>query len=153
MLFVFPVELVLLITLMAGNNTFNQSSIIGRLSWVKPLFFIKCWIVFLCFTTKTFSQEINVSGVVRDSVSLEPLEGATVIIDYRKNLSGTKTDKNGKFSISISRGSHVVAVRFVGYLAVKEILPDKNQDFNLVFNLSRLSTQLEQVVVDRKSVV
>ena len=116
----------------------------------KFILLVKFGTIVLCLSTKTFSQQINISGLVRDSVTLEPLEGATVIVDYRKNISGTKTDKDGKFSINISRGSHVVTVRFVGYMAAKEILPDRIRDFNLVFNLSRLSTQLEQVIVTSK---
>jgi TonB dependent receptor/CarboxypepD_reg-like domain/TonB-dependent Receptor Plug Domain len=148
--FVFPVEPVLLTILMAGNNTPNQPSIFGFLSkrFVKT---IKCLFVLMCLAnTETFSQSMTIMGIVRDSVTQEPLEGATVIVDYRKNISGTKTDKNGRFSIDVFSGSHVVTVRFVGYLPSKILLPDVKKNFKLTFELSKLSTQLEQVVVTSK---
>jgi hypothetical protein len=112
---------------------------------------IKClWVMLLFTNSEIFSQGISITGIVRDSVSQEPLEGATVIVDYRKNLMGTKTDKNGKFSIDVSNGSHVVTVRFVGYVPSKIVLPDIKKSYKLTFELSKLSTQLEQVVVTSK---
>jgi hypothetical protein len=135
---------------MAGNNTFNQLSVFSFLlkHFVK---IIKCLVIFLCFAhANAYSQGMTIMGIVRDSVSQEPLEGATVIVDYRKNLMGTKTDKNGRFSIDVSGGSHVVTVRFVGYVPSKIVLPDIKKSYKLTFELSKLSTQLEQVVVTSK---
>ena len=108
-------------------------------------------ILLLCFlSTTAFSQGVNISGSVRDSVTNEALEDATIIVDYRKSISGTKTDKKGNFSINVPYGKHVVSVRYVGYMTTSEYLPDGQKAFKLNFKLSRVSTQLEQVIVTSK---
>ncbi|MBT8401770.1 MAG: TonB-dependent receptor, partial [Rhodothermia bacterium] len=56
----------------------------------------------------------RLEGAVLDGETLQPLPGATVIIDRLR--IGTSTDSNGEFLISnLKNGRYTVHVRFVGY--------------------------------------
>ena len=62
------------------------------------------------------AQEINVQGTVISRVDDEPLIGATVICEVNKK--GVATDIEGKFSMSVPKGS-VLKVSYVGYQTVE----------------------------------
>ena len=74
----------------------------------------------LTFTSYTFSQEytaeqranfakmvFNVSGIVTDSETSEPLEYATISLEHKRipeKIFGGVTDENGKFSVDVNPG-------------------------------------------------
>lgn len=61
------------------------------------------------------SQEI-ISGFVGDAEDRKPIPGVTVSIKGTK--SAVQTDKNGKFTLSISKGAESLEFRFLGYKTV-----------------------------------
>jgi len=61
------------------------------------------------------SQEV-ISGFVGDAKDRKPIQGVTVSIKGTK--SAVQTDKNGKFTISISKGAESLEIRFFGYNTV-----------------------------------
>ena len=63
-----------------------------------------------------YSKAQLLTGIIRDSVDNTPLNKAAVILDYEKRSRGTYTDAEGKFSLFLSPGPHVLIVRYVGYL-------------------------------------
>ena len=89
----------------------------------------------------------NVSGLVLDKETQEPLIGATVLITdgtgKDKGARGCITDIDGKFSIRLNK-KESISISFVGYEAVsKQIVKNEN---NLVIEL-KSSIELDDVVI------
>ncbi len=98
--------------------------------------------LFLCFCSSTIiAQEYTLSGVVTDASTKEPLIGATVAI----NDNGVITDFDGKYEISIEKGSYIVNISYVGYGA-KEIEINLDRD-------QTLDAQLENDLILNEVVV
>ena len=71
-------------------------------------------IILTLAASSSFSQKAQITGVVLDSVSLEPLVGTN--ISLLATSVGTTTDVNGRFTIGrLAPGSHVLRITFVGY--------------------------------------
>jgi TonB-linked SusC/RagA family outer membrane protein len=101
-------------------------------------------VLLICFFTALpgFAQQTHViTGNVKDSIG-GPLIGATVKIAGSK--TGTITDTNGDFKLSVPNGSINLEVTYVGYLPQKISLGDKNY-INIV--LSEVSKTLDELVV------
>lgn len=64
-------------------------------------------------------QQQNITGIVTDAVSGEPLTGVHVLIEG--TLTGTSTDLNGKFNLGKSENGAVIVFSFVGYVTEKII--------------------------------
>ncbi len=80
----------------------------------------------LTFTSYTFSQEytaeqranfakmiFNVSGIVTDSETSEPLEYATISLEHKRipdKIFGGITDENGKFSVDVNPGMYNIKI-------------------------------------------
>ncbi|MTI21150.1 TonB-dependent receptor [Fulvivirga sp. RKSG066] len=70
--------------------------------------------IFFCLSTSlATAQERTVSGVVKEADSGEPLVGANVIIEG--TTTGTVTDLNGNFKLSVPSGNATLVVSFIGY--------------------------------------
>ena len=90
---------------------------------------------------------VNVSGLVLDKATQEPLIGATVLITdgtgKDKGARGCITDIDGKFSIRLAK-KESVSVSYIGYETVsKQVTKD---EYNLVVEL-KASIELDDVVV------
>jgi hypothetical protein len=100
------------------------------------------------FVFPGFAQELpTLTGVVTDSATGIPLAGATVIIDYEK--SGTYTENNGRYAVSMSPGRHILVVRYVGYVPFRTSL-FVNGDTRFDVKLATVASQLEEVVITSK---
>lgn len=65
------------------------------------------------------AQDVTLSGVITDAINNEPLVGASVIT---KDGKGVTTDLDGKYSLKLPKGKHMITYSFIGYEAkVKEI--------------------------------
>ena len=89
--------------------------------------------VLLTFTSYTFSQEytaeqrenfanmiFNVSGIVTDSETSEPLEYATISLEHKRipdKIFGGVTDENGKFSVDVSPGMYNVEIDYISFIS------------------------------------
>ena len=62
-----------------------------------------------CFST---AQNAQVTGIIRDADTKEPLAGASVKYDKTK---GAISDASGKFVLSIPVGPHDLIISFIGY--------------------------------------
>ncbi len=90
---------------------------------------------------------VNVSGLVLDKATQEPLIGATVLVTdgtgKDKGARGCITDIDGKFSIRLNK-KESVSISYIGYESVsKQITKDEH---NLVIEL-KPSIELDDVVV------
>lgn len=87
------------------------------------------------------AQGIAVSGVVQDATG-EPLPGVNIM--EKGTTSGTITDVNGKFSLSVRGTNAVLTVSFIGY--TKQEVSVKGQR-NLSITLKEDSELIDEVVV------
>lgn len=93
-------------------------------------------------------QEI-VSGSVSDAKARRPIPGVTVLIKGTK--SAVQTDKNGRFTISISSGAKFLEFKFIGYKTV-DVPISANADYTIYMEEDQLVLN-ETVItgmVDRK---
>ena len=87
-----------------------------------------------------FAQEKTVSGTVSDASGL-PLPGTTVLV--KGTSSGTSTDFDGNYSITVNQGQSLV-FSFVGY-TTQEIVVGASNTINVT--MSEDAESLEEVVV------
>jgi TonB family protein len=92
-----------------------------KFSYLKALFVLPLVLLLVFAFSKpqiiSESSALNfqnqVSGIIVDDQSDEPLSGAAVIIENTTN--GTKADENGKYLIEISGNDQVLVFSYVGY--------------------------------------
>lgn len=86
-------------------------------------------------------------GIVRDSVSLTPIEAVSVIAEGGR--SGTLTRPDGTFVLKVPEGAKYLSVSSLGYH--KKIVPLKRNSYNLeVIHLSPSDYMMQEVVVKRR---
>jgi len=90
-----------------------------------------------------------ITGAVVDSANNQPLERASIVIDFERVGSVTYTDAQGKFSLNLLPGSHVISVRHVGYLPYRKRI-NVNDDLQLNIRMGTVASQLEEVVITSK---
>ena len=93
-------------------------------------------------------QEL-ISGFVGDAKDRKPIPGVTVSIKGTK--SAVQTDKDGKFTISISNGAESLEFRFIGYKTVLvPISPNSNYSVYMYEDQLSLNETVITGMVDRK---
>ncbi|QIP12364.1 TonB-dependent receptor [Spirosoma aureum] len=108
-------------------------------------------VILLILSVSAVNAQVTytLSGIVRDSASMQPVVRAAVVLDYEKNTTGTYTDDRGYFSIKARSGQHIVVVRSVGYVPFRTTLYLR-ENKTLDVRLPSVSSQLEEVVVTSK---
>ena len=76
----------------------------------------------IAFSTVTYGQYVNVSGVVTSSEDELPLVGVSVVV--KGTSKGTITDIDGKYSISAPEKSTLV-FSFVGFAPIEQVVDGK----------------------------
>ncbi|MEO7990679.1 MAG: SusC/RagA family TonB-linked outer membrane protein [Chryseolinea sp.] len=111
-----------------------------NLRWrVKPLMtFILCF----CFAFATQAQNVTISGKVTSKSDGSPLPGVNVFL--KGTSTGTTTDSDGKYTISLSSGSEALTFSFIGFTS-QEVSIGTQTEVNVV--LVEDATQLGEVVV------
>ena len=96
-----------------------------------------------CFSYTASAQKGTVEGVVKDEQG--PLFTATVKV--MENVTGTTTDFDGKFSLSLDPGKYTLEVSYVGYATLRqEIEITADQTLNVDFTMSQ-GIDLDEFVV------
>ena len=77
----------------------------------------KLFTILMCtlFSAVVINAQKTVTGIISDANSKETLIGATVLA--KGTTSGTQTDVDGKFSLSVPNGVNTLAISFTGYVA------------------------------------
>jgi hypothetical protein len=105
-------------------------------------------IFIIILTTNSFAQNIvTISGQVLDSLTAEPLIGASINVNYgQMNLT---TDNKGKFAFSFPKKEMAIVIKFVGYRPWRTVISGQSDK---VFNirLQQVSNDLEEVLVSTK---
>lgn len=104
----------------------------------------------LLSASAALGQIYTISGTVLDSISKQPLAGATVILDHNRSKGATKTDEKGEFTLTVDRQSHVVAIRYVGYVPYSKYFPPMTRSLKVTVLLDKTENQLEEVVITTK---
>ncbi len=89
------------------------------------------------------SQEYFVGGRVSDSATAEPLAFVNIVINDGKQ--GGVTDIDGRFTLTSNDRIHTLGFSYVGYRKLK--LAVASNSGNLLIQLSRLETQLSEVLI------
>ena len=86
-----------------------------------------------------------VTGIILDNETGNPIEAVNVSANRR---SGTISDNEGKFSLSLISGRHLLEFYFIGYgRERKEIFVGENDTLRLTIQMQVSSRMLEEVVV------
>lgn len=117
------------------------------------ILFIGICIFFPCFVA---SAQVRVGGVVSDISTKEKLSFVNVYLqvasDSTKNISGTMTDLQGRYSLdNVPEGTYRLIVACIGYLPIKEDLvisaKDSGKAIEKNFSLHASATELKETVV------
>jgi hypothetical protein len=92
-----------------------------------------------------FSQNFNVSGKVIDSATKEPLASASVFC--QNTTSGTTTNKEGSFSLTLKEGGYDLIVTYTGYRSHLVRLSPELKTTGLEIELVKEEKSIEEVVV------
>jgi hypothetical protein len=111
--------------------------------------------VLVLFTFKiTFSQNVIITGQVKDGNSQNLQYCNISVLNNNKNITGGITDKNGYFYLKVQQGAYKVVINFVGYepdtINTGMLQSDK---FIGVFKLKESISVLEQVEITTSKVV
>ena len=98
-------------------------------------------IVFLSISTLTVAQ--NIRGIVIDSLSLDPLPGASIVESITNAV--TTTDSKGRFEIKVGFKANLTA-SFVGYIPFKKKLLITT-DTTIVIKMCMSNTSLQEIRV------
>lgn len=102
---------------------------------------------FPCFAQNN-DQYIEVKGIVMDSLTNQPLIGATVMdkVSGKANV----TSDNGSYQLIISKGSHELICSFIGYKSVSKVA-SFNSDVEIDFMLLSASVNVQEVTISSKA--
>jgi len=97
------------------------------------------------------SAQYQITGVVKDAETKEPMPGVSMAI--KETQQGTITDDEGRFSISVHHGSYTVVFSYMGYESYTQRLTCTNQKPKGILNISLKSStkEINEVVVTAKS--
>lgn len=108
---------------------------------------LKFLVTALLFTLFAFAQKGTVTGTITDKdMNNEALSFATVMI--KGTTIGINTDEQGKYTLSVPAGNHVLVVSFLGYESVEipfSIKADETKTINQ--GLGSKGVELQDVVI------
>ncbi|MBN2165195.1 MAG: carboxypeptidase-like regulatory domain-containing protein, partial [Marinilabiliaceae bacterium] len=110
-------------------------------------------LLFIGIFTFAFSYcsyaQTTLSGNVKDDIDSNPLIGASIVVESLNK--GVITDIDGKYSIQLPEGTHIVSFSYIGYESITKTITVKRQPINLNLSLKIDAAQLQEVVVTSKS--
>jgi len=109
--------------------------------YLKNLLKVSCFILLCFFVIPAMAQNKTVSGKVTDSKDGSTLIGASVVA--RGTNTGTVTDVNGIFKLSVPSSATTLVVSYIGYLT-KEV-PITSETMNIT--LDPANSSLNEVLV------
>ncbi|MBK8390958.1 MAG: TonB-dependent receptor [Saprospiraceae bacterium] len=110
--------------------------------------FTICVILLLVFAGNLFGQSVTVYGKILDAKTLEPLIGATVILEGTDR--GTTTDIDGRFEIpDVKPGPYNFTASFLGYASLTKdnVIIQTVGNYDLIFELVESAQELTAVEV------
>jgi hypothetical protein len=104
------------------------------------------------FTTLSYlaGAQITISGKIVDSISREPLQGASVFA--QNTTQGTTTNANGEFSLTLKAGGYELIFSFTGYLT-QQIQVADNKSLHIDVVMIKEDKTLGEVVIQSSNEV
>jgi outer membrane receptor protein involved in Fe transport len=100
---------------------------------------------FLSMPFISFAQQAEIKGIVTDAVDGAPLAGVNIILDTN---GGVASDQDGRYSIKVTPGQHILTYRFIGYKVEKKtIAPKSGESIVIDMGLQPLLVELSTAVV------
>jgi hypothetical protein len=93
-------------------------------------------------------ENYTLSGTVTDSITGEPLAGASVFLATES--AGTQADANGHYKLQVKKGSHTARFSFIGFRSFETVLKiNSNQTFNAA--LAPVTTETQSVIITARN--
>ncbi|MFN4908355.1 MAG: DUF5686 family protein, partial [Bacteroidota bacterium] len=103
--------------------------------------------VFFAFSASAFSQDMRtVSGMVIDSLTGEPIAGASIRAEGR--TTGTYTDRRGTFKLPVPKQTEHLIVRSIGYRERRYDVPEVTTTVRIQLASAGVSLRGVNVVAD-----
>jgi hypothetical protein len=103
-----------------------------------------CLFLLSIFTSTIVFGQFTIKGKVVDSISKEPLFAASVFA--QNTTSGTTTNREGEFSLSLKPGGYELIVSYTGYQS-REIRISNNDTNPLQIEMTKEEKAMEEVVI------
>ncbi|WP_321290612.1 carboxypeptidase-like regulatory domain-containing protein [uncultured Sunxiuqinia sp.] len=105
--------------------------------------------VFLFVCTFNISAQTLLSGVVRDSKTMEPIPGVNIVV--KETQKGTVTNQDGKYQLTLSSINCTILFSSVGYESIRKKVSSKDDKTTLNISMEELVTQINEVKVTGKT--
>ena len=103
-----------------------------------------CLFLLSIFVSTIVFGQFTITGKVVDSTTKEPLFGASVFA--QNTTSGTTTNREGEFSLSLKSGGYELIVSFTGYQS-REIRISNNDNNPLQIEMTKEEKAMEEVII------
>jgi len=103
-----------------------------------------CLFLLSIFVSTIVFGQFTITGKVVDSTTKEPLFGASVFA--QNTTSGTTTNREGEFSLSLKSGGYELIISFTGYQS-REIRISNNDNNPLQIDMTKEEKAMEEVVI------
>lgn len=111
------------------------------------------FVLYLFFST-TFAQNVEIKGIVKDSISLELIDGMVVqVIDNKKIIAYDVTKKDGSYKLYFESPSESVLIKFRHLAYHEKVLKTVNKSKQLNVALSTKNIQIREVIVKAPEVI
>jgi hypothetical protein len=104
----------------------------------RTLLFVAAWLLF----TVSYAQEKNISGKVTSPEDGAPLPGVNVLV--KGTTTGTVSDNDGNYSITLPAGKSTLVFSFIGYNTIEVEVGERTM---VDVQLATDATQLSEVIV------
>jgi iron complex outermembrane receptor protein len=115
---------------------------------MKSLYRLFCFCVSVVVAVSSASAQTGIlKGAVLDASTKEAVTGANIFL-LAERSSGTSSDENGNFSLTLPEGNQTLICSYIGYTAdtfTVVIEPAKTTEYNVLLHFE--ATELNQVVV------
>lgn len=92
-----------------------------------------------------FSQNGNITGVVKDSKTKETLVGVNIVVNTK---TGTITDIDGNYKFNLPKGKYTIEYNFIGYKTeIKIVELHENENLTINVFLNQQAQLINEVVV------
>ncbi len=119
------------------------------LHWLLPFQKKYLFIFLLALPATTFSQQIEINGVVRDFDNKQPIAGASIFIKAIKK--GTTAGDSGKFTITIPINSYELTCSASGYKSASKMIYPLDETHVVIDLKKKPPIELPEVVIGSRS--
>ena len=105
-------------------------------------------ILFVCSTAFAQSENLTISGFIRDAANGETIIGANIYVD--EIGSGTVSNEYGFYSVNLPAGSYTLVFSYVGFDTQTEQVT-LSQDLKLDLEIGVESQELQEIVISSEA--